>query len=559
MLLGGCASIAPGQRRGVGDDAAVEALPPLPPGPEFESANSYELFATADLLERDGKVEEAVATLEHLTALADPWAIEAHLALGRLYGRLGDGERALRRVDLVLRMAPDEVEAQTLRGDLLLAMNRPDEALAAYRAALAGGAQDPDVRLRVVDLLVAAGEHRAALAQVDTLALSYGASWEVVQRKSDLLAQLRGAEAALAYLRGLGGTPDGDRLLLEAQNLEALGRSDEAIAAYREALRLGPERLVAHERLGELLHASGDAEGAVAELEAASALAPRRPRLRYRLALALADSGRRDEAHVILQQLVDAKPRDARFRAMLAALASDMELYDEARMNFREVVLQEPWSVEAWTGLAMLEGIDSAAGRAVLERAVVLNPDAPLLLFLLGAAIRGEGELERAEALVERGIVRGLATEDAFFELGAIREQRNDVEGAQAAFREVLKRNPDNASALNYIGYMYADRTLRLQESLEMIQRACILEPENGYFVDSLGWVYFRLGEMERAEAELRRALTLADDDPVIFEHLGDVLAARGRQGEAADAYRRSLDMDPTNAAVRARLRELQP
>jgi len=260
---------------------------------------------------------------------------------------------------------------------------------------------------------------------------------------------------------------------------------------------------------------------------------------------------------VLLTELHHQHPAHPRYRAALGALAAEMELFDEARHHFREVARRHPTHTDAWIGLAAIEGTESAAGRAILERAIALNPQAPILSFLLGAAVRHHQQLERGEALVSRAIELGLDDAEAWFELGAIRELRGDVDGARDAFLRVLEHEPDNASAMNYIGYMYADRGIRLTESRRLIERACALEPDNGYFVDSLGWVYFRLGETERARVELERASDLSRDDPVIFEHLGDVLRQLGESEAAAAAYRRSLDLDPDNRALIERLNEL--
>jgi tetratricopeptide (TPR) repeat protein len=125
-------------------------------------------------------------------------------------------------------------------------------------------------------------------------------------------------------------------------------------------------------------------------------------------------------------------------------------------------------------------------------------------------------------------------------------------------FRKVLKVDPENANALNYIGYMLADRNMRLPESLDLITKALELSPENGAFLDSLGWVYFRLGRLPEAEENLRRAVSKTPSDPTVHDHIAQVLMAESKVQEAIQQWQTSLknwdagapaDLEPTEVA----------
>ena len=141
---------------------------------------------------------------------------------------------------------------------------------------------------------------------------------------------------------------------------------------------------------------------------------------------------------------------------------------------------------------------------------------------------------------------------------GAMFERMKKIEPAEAEFRKVLKVDPDNAGALNYIGYMLADRNMRLQESLDLITKALDMEPDNGAYLDSLGWVYFRLGRLPEAEENLRRAVDKTPRDPTVHDHLAQVLMAESKVKEAIQQWQTSLkewdasapaDLEPAEAA----------
>jgi tetratricopeptide (TPR) repeat protein len=143
---------------------------------------------------------------------------------------------------------------------------------------------------------------------------------------------------------------------------------------------------------------------------------------------------------------------------------------------------------------------------------------------------------------------------EVLFMRGAMYEKMQNLNLAEAAFRKALEINPKYASALNYLGYMLADRNLKLAEARELIQRAVDTEPGNGPFLDSLGWVEFRLGKLDQAETYLRQALEHVRRDPTVNDHLGDVYFQQGRLKEAIAQWEISLrewrlsaiaDLDP--------------
>jgi Tfp pilus assembly protein PilF len=108
---------------------------------------------------------------------------------------------------------------------------------------------------------------------------------------------------------------------------------------------------------------------------------------------------------------------------------------------------------------------------------------------------------------------------------------------------KVVELQPDHIDALNYLGYTWAENNTHLEKALAYIKKAIALKPDNGYILDSLGWVYFRMGELEKAKTELERALALEPKDPYIHEHMGDIYLATGQKQKAKEAYRQAMEM----------------
>jgi tetratricopeptide (TPR) repeat protein len=175
--------------------------------------------------------------------------------------------------------------------------------------------------------------------------------------------------------------------------------------------------------------------------------------------------------------------------------------------------------------------------------------------FYLGTAL---GRAERYEEVV--AIAEPLVTEHPgeirfMFMIGAALERIQNHDSAAVYFQRILKIDPNHAQTLNYLGYMWADIGLKLQESLRMITKALEIDGENPAYLDSYGWVLYRLGRYEEAETHIKRAIELADvQDYVLFDHLAEVCLSLGRYEEAKANWEKALRLDPDNAEIKEKL-----
>ena len=171
------------------------------------------------------------------------------------------------------------------------------------------------------------------------------------------------------------------------------------------------------------------------------------------------------------------------------------------------------------------------------------------------------GDHQSAVALVKSAVAAKPEEIDLQFELGSLQERAGDKAAAEKTFLAVLEKNENHAPTLNYLGYMWAESGVHLEQAHEMLTRAVGQDPENGAYVDSLGWVYFRLGKLELAEKYLTDAARLLPRDPTVHEHLGDVLAKRGNTERALQSYRTALTLDPQGKEVeklRSKIAEIE-
>jgi Tfp pilus assembly protein PilF len=167
----------------------------------------------------------------------------------------------------------------------------------------------------------------------------------------------------------------------------------------------------------------------------------------------------------------------------------------------------------------------------------------------LGDALRAQDDDQ--EAIAAYTVAMDLTAESdtrmwfLHFSRGIAYSQDGDSVAAEADFRAALAINPEQPQVLNYLGYSLVEEQRKLDEALDMIERAVAASPDSGYIVDSLGWVYYRLGRYEEAVVQMERAVELMPTDPILNDHLGDVYWAVGREREARFQWRRALSFAP--------------
>ena len=162
------------------------------------------------------------------------------------------------------------------------------------------------------------------------------------------------------------------------------------------------------------------------------------------------------------------------------------------------------------------------------------------------AAADAYGRLKKYDAAVR--IARAASAKypestDALFRLGASLERGGEPAEAEKVFLQLLALRPNDAATLNYLGYMWADQGVQLERAKEMLEKAVAREPRNAAYLDSLGWAYFRLGQIPDAEKNLREAYRREPSDPTIEEHIGDLEARQGNVDGAIRHWEKALEM----------------
>ena len=485
------------------------------------------------------KAEEQFKTAQAL----DPDSEEVVLNLARLYAESGDVAQAAKVIEAV----PESDRSSKMEFALGAAydqMKEPKRAIEAYQKAADMEPEDVDTLRALAQALLNDDQLDAALKQYKDI-----------------------AEA----------DPDDVGTLVhicEIQRRQA--KFDEALATIRKARKKDPENLEAGYNEGLLLDHLGHLDEAAQDYEKMVELTSHangaytadeknnRGIFLDRLANVYHEQNKVEMAIATYQKMIDLGGDTAErgFQGQVETWHDALQ-YDKAVEAARKEVEARP--KERGPKLVLAEAlVDDAKQEEALALAKGLidntKDDRTTWLEMSEIYKRMHRWKDAEEALNKAGGLTAEKSDQVYllFLKGALAERQKHFEPAEQFFRQALDQDPANAMTLNYLGYMLADRGTRLPEALKLIRRAVDLEPGNGAYLDSLGWTYFKLGQYELAEDNLRKAVEREQTDPTVHDHLGDLYEKTGRIRLAAAQWELSLseysksvsaDIEPADVA----------
>ncbi len=399
------------------------------------------------------------------------------------------------------------------------------------------------------------GAMSEALAAFDTVAEEPGLGGFAAYHKALALASVGDFEGAYAIfaegsMNGIQRTRRG--VLSEVEVLSQLERNAEAIALIEETFGadLDPELRRMRQKMdaGEILPFThvGNAQEGIAEVY-------------FSIANALRNEANADYTLLYARLAEYLRPDHTEALLLTAELLESLGRYELASQTYQKVSADDPsfHAAELGRAEALREAGKVEAALEVLEQLTRSHGDLPYVHTALGDLRRQEKDFEGAIEAYNTaiGLYETLEVRQwfHFYARGISHERLGEWEEAEADFRKALELNPEQPQVLNYLGYSLVEKQIKLDEALEMIERAVAARPDSGYIVDSLGWVLFRLGRYDEAVSHMERASELMPVDPVVTDHLGDVYWSVGRKLEAQFQWRRALSFVDEETAEEAK------
>jgi tetratricopeptide (TPR) repeat protein len=503
-------------------------------------------------------VGKAIAEFSEVHRL-DPSDAESSLWLARLYRLHNDPEKAEEVLRGMIKTDPDNDAAMEQLTQLLLDENKSEEA---------------------IHLLETTTAHSPSPVLYDLLGDAYTQTKDFAKAEEAYRKAVDLDPSELTHLRGLGQTllseekypealsvyqkladvmpDDADVYLRIAQIYRELHQLDKAEENLVKARQYAPGSLevmyneaMIYESQGRYDDAIKVLTDAVTGVKSQSAVLPNRRRslaiLYQQLGQLYRDAQNYTSAIYTYQELGHlGDEEDRRSRLLLMETYRQSRELPKALQTGKDALAKYPNDVPIRSSYALMLGENQQPDEAVkLLQDNLKNNAADRDIYLNIAQIyeRSRRYKEAEDAAHKAEAIPGEPRENemTWFLLGAIYERQKQFDKAEEQFKKVLNVDPKNAAALNYYGYMLADRGMRLDEAQEMIQRALDQEPYSGAYLDSLGWVYYKQNKLDQAETALRKAVERDSHDPTIRGHLGDVYAKQGKMEQAAAEWEKSM------------------
>lgn len=545
------------------------AAPVVPAAPvadsskgRFVSEEGLRRYLSARLLEQGGQLTEALG--EYYRALAfDPRSADLLVRISQLCAQLGDPARSMEFAERALAQDRDDWRALWLQGAAFFSTGRTADALAPLERACELDSTQAEVlrtTARVAETL-----RKPEVAERAWRRLSYvdpedGEAWFQIAAALGRRGEFVQSEQALERAMDLNPTRPG-MLFLLGWVKENLGKTSEAIEMYQHHLEVHRDDVGTRRRLVGLLMRAERTRDAYDEARRAQLAEPDDPEGLQVIADLAMRLKRNPEADAALARLRAINPGDPENTARVVVVMARNGRGREAARIADEWVRQHPGhpaglvlAVRAWTAAGVP---DSAIARA--RASVAATPDSAESRRLLARSLQEAGRYREAEQ--EWLVLRKLLPQEpgVLLDLGGCRERAGDIDGAITAGREAVKMAPEWGPALNFLGYVLADHNRELGEARKLIERALERDPDNGAYLDSYGWVLFRLGHHAEAREPLERAIQLTNGDPVVREHLGDVYLALKLNELAREQYKLGAAVNGENARrVNDKLRALR-
>ncbi len=498
--------------------------------------------------------------------------LNLQLTLARLYLRSDQADRAVPMLESISSQAPFAAEPLTMLADAHLALGQVDRAVEALESAA-------EINPRFYAALAELHERQdkwadAAAAYAKAVAAGQGGGRNLQLRWASALLNVEGgaAKAKEVIDAFLKTNPNDARALYLLSSAQRMG-GDTAGAeeTARTLLGLDPTSVPALSALAQVQFEKHDYKGVVETLTpfAADAAARARGRegdgalLLARLGFAHRQLGDEDAGITAFEGAQKLAPRNVVFDLYLVQAYVGAKRFDKAATAVADALKRHPdeerlvrLQAQVWAGA----GKPSEAIK-LLQTALAGKPESRELAIGLAAMHTERREYESAIDVLKRASAQAEDDEGLTLQLASVFEEANRVPDAEREFRRLLQRDPLNATALNGLGYMLADRGQRLPEAIELIQRALTVDPDNPSYLDSLGWALFKQGKTDEAEPHLRRAAETLGSSSAIQDHFGDLLARQGRYRDAVVVWQRALDgdgVDIERSAVQRKIKDAQ-
>ncbi|RPH38132.1 tetratricopeptide repeat protein, partial [bacterium] len=548
-LLAGCAGGGGSTREGTGDSSGASVS-------DYLHSKAMQSFINGSLFEMKG--DNAQAILEYQDALGYEKNSGIYYALARSYSRLGKHSLAVEAAREAVRLDPNNLDYRGTLAAAYLSAYETDTAAQEYEEIVKRDSSKLDAWYNLARLYEPRKPLRA-LELYEQITTRFGPEWEVMLRTAELANKLRQFGKAADALSQMTEIDPGNQALLRtlAQTYARAEKYDRALAVLQELRESNPADLdvLAEEAEIHLLRKeyrqASELFETILKQDTVSMEAKLHVGELY-FAQMDKDSTLAPVTRSIFERIRDKYPQDWHAYWFLGAIGTVTHDDSLTVRNFRKVTELASWNADAWVYLSsvFLDKNNFAEVSRVLESAVKVVPEDFRVNFLLGVAYNRLERNEDAARVLERARQLNGKDVDAITQLAIVYEALKRYDETDSLYEEALRFDPANHLVLNNYSYSLAERNIQLERAREMAEKAVKARPDNASYLDTMGWVYYRLGEYREAAEYVRKAIEKGDASAVVYEHLGDILYKLDDKQGALEQWNIALQLDGNNRAL---------
>ncbi len=554
---------------------------------------AMEYFINGSVLETKG--DYAGAILEFQDALKFDKSAGIYYAISKNYYYLGKTPQALQNAKTAVALNPDQIEYKSLLADIFSSASQFDSAAAVLEEMIAQDSTSLTSYYRLARIYENS-KPLSAIRIYRKLTDIIGPEWNVLTRIADLYEKMGNIDDAANTINELLKIDPGNislyKLLIDYYT--SAERYDEALGAANDFLQLNPGDLEIRERKAQIYLDKGDWESAAKEysyiLDKPGVTLDAKIRIGTAYFMqSLKDSTLTPVAKQFFEEM-DKDTTDWEVKMYLGAIAINQHQDSVAIEHFKQVTKMAGWNVQAWVrlgglyfdnkryddavkvmneaiqlfpddftvnlilGLSLAQSNRSSEAKPYLKKAVDINPTDVNALSAYGFTLNQLKEDDEAIKYIKMALQLSPDNVNLLGTLGLIYDGQANWEACDSTYEKALSLDSTNALINNNYAYSLSERGIKLDRALKMADVAIGADPLNSSYLDTIGWVHFKLGDYEKAKEYIEQAIKVGGESSVMLEHLGDITYMLGNKDKAKNLWEKSLSLDSTNNRVKIKI-----
>ncbi len=512
----------------------------------------YYNYLMAQQYRRSGTLTHAIQSLKKAIAF-DATSVFLKRELARCYIDQNENEMALQTIEAAIRTNPNDIETIIYYARILESMDRMEDAKKAYYDIIAIDPKQEEILLRLGHYHMEAKEYSAA-QKIYTMLIEHFPHSYVGQFFLGKIYAIQGefemAEAKFKKTLTLAPGLEEPKIELIAIYKEQ-GEKEKIISLYQDILKTNSDNIHMAFELALFYAQENMLKDAVRLLEQLGERSLHDRAVVRAIVQKYIEKKRYDDAIILLKGMLQGAPENDEL-LYVAGVAHDEKGEKQRAVEFFEKVdpdSQFHVSAVIQTALIYQEKGDVETAISLISSLIDKIPDNPDFYLYLGSFYEQIEDTDRAIEAFQKGLGFNSQHIGILFRVGVVYDKIGDKDASIEQMKKIIAIDPHHTNALNYLGYTYADMGINLDEAERLITAALKNRPDDGYITDSLGWVYYQKGQIEKALVFLKKAVALMPEDPIILEHLGDAYLALGKTENALQYYKKALSLKGDDTA----------